>query len=195
MSTHIIENERLRISVADLGAELTAVYDKARQAERLWNADPAVWNRHAPILFPFVGKVMDGKYRIGDREYAMKTQHGFARDLPFACVGQTDASVTHVLTADDWTRERYPYEFRLTVTHALEENRLRVAWTVENRGDGRMYFSIGGHPGYMPPRGARKEDCFIAFPGAGELRCISASPAGYALPGQKSIEPADGLAR
>ena len=46
MSTHIIENERLRVCVADMGAELTAVYDKARQAERLWNADPAV----CPVL-------------------------------------------------------------------------------------------------------------------------------------------------
>ena len=78
---HFIENERLRVTVADAGAELVSVCDKAREPERIWTGDGAVWNRHAPILFPFVGKVTDGKYRVGGREYPMKTQHGFARDM------------------------------------------------------------------------------------------------------------------
>ncbi len=88
---HIIENEYLRVSIADAGAELTSV--KTRNIERIWTADPAVWNRHAPILFPFVGKVMDGKYRIGNVEYPMATQHGFARDMGFACIEETPTSV------------------------------------------------------------------------------------------------------
>ena len=65
--------------------------DKARQAERIWTGEPEIWNRHAPILFPFVGKVKDGTYRIGDKEFAMKTQHGFARDSEFALVEQNDS--------------------------------------------------------------------------------------------------------
>ena len=60
MATHTLENECLRVTVADDGAELVSVWDKASGSERVWNADPAVWNRHAPILFPFVGKVVDG---------------------------------------------------------------------------------------------------------------------------------------
>lgn len=194
MSEHILENERLRVTVADAGAELIGVWDKDRKAERLWSGDPSVWNRRAPILFPFVGKVMNGKYRIGEREYPMPTQHGFARDLAFACAAEDAASVTHVLEATDWTRERYPYDFRLTVVHRLEGRRLHVAWTVENRGGERMYFSIGGHPGFMPPEGARKEDCFILFPGAHELRYISASPAGYAVAGAKALPLEEGRA-
>ena len=63
MSMHILENSFLRVSVADAGAELISVMDKEKDAERIWIGDPAVWNRHAPLLFPFVGKVMDGKYR------------------------------------------------------------------------------------------------------------------------------------
>ena len=54
MTGQILENEILRVSVADDGAELCSVVDKAGGEERLWSADPAVWNRHAPILFPFV---------------------------------------------------------------------------------------------------------------------------------------------
>ena len=58
MGMHILENEYLKVMVADAGAELSSVYDKETDTERLWDADPAVWNRHAPILFPFVGRVI-----------------------------------------------------------------------------------------------------------------------------------------
>ena len=60
---HYIENKRIRIGVADHGAELCSIYDKTRDHEVLWQADPKYWNRHAPVLFPFVGKVCGGKYR------------------------------------------------------------------------------------------------------------------------------------
>lgn len=195
MSIHIIENDHLRATVADAGAELISVYDKSRRAERIWTGDAAVWNRHAPILFPFVGKVVDGKYRVGGREYPMKTQHGFARDRDFACVEETATSVTHILTADDQTRAVYPFEFRLTVGHRLDGNRLLVEWTVENAGGERMFFSIGGHPGFLPPAGVRKEDCFILFPGMTELRYRSANKAGFVLPEEKALALDAGRAR
>ncbi len=187
MSIHVIENRFLRAEVSDAGAELVSVFDKEKNTERIWTADPDVWNRHAPILFPFVGKVTGGKYRIGDREYAMKTQHGFARDMEFACVGETPDSVTHRLTATDATREIYPYEFVLTVTHRLEERRLHILWHVENPGGERMYFSIGGHPGFLLPRGVRKEDCAILFPGKETLCYRSADKDGFVLPGTKTL--------
>ena len=195
MAEHILENDSLRVTIVDAGAELTSVYDKTRTTERIWTGDPAVWNRHAPILFPFVGKVMEGKYRIGDREYAMKTQHGFARDLEFACVEETPASTAHRLEASDWTRAIYPFDFRLTVVHRLEGRRLRVEWTVENRGDAPMLFAIGGHPGFLVPQGARKEDCWILFPGADRLNCISTSKAGFVLPQVKTLALQDGRVR
>ena len=194
MNTHVIENESLRVTVSDAGAELISVLDKRTRAERIWTGDPAVWNRHAPILFPFVGKVVDGKYRIADQTYAMKTQHGFARDLAFDCVGEAPDAVSHRLCASDWTRERYPYDFRLTVTHHLAGRELFVGWTVENLGDGPMYFAIGGHPGFLLPAGVRKEDCRICFPGADELRYRQVSQAGFALPEIKTLPLADGCA-
>ena len=195
MATHILENDRLRVTIADAGAELLSAYDKARQAERIWTGDPAVWNRHAPILFPFVGKLVDGEYRVGDREYAMKTQHGFARDMDFACVDQAPDSVTHRLESDEQTLGIYPYPFRLTVCHRLEGNRLRVEWTIENPGVDRMLFSIGGHPGFLLPPGVRKEDCHILFPGAESLCYIHASKAGYAVTTPRALALEDGRAR
>ena len=187
----IIENEYLRVSVSDMGAELTSVKDQ-NNAERIWTGDPAVWNRHAPILFPFVGKVTEGAYRIGGREYPMKTQHGFARDLEFECVQETPSAVTHQLAASPWTLDRYPYDFLLTVRHRLEEKRLIVEWAVENRSAEPMYFSIGGHPGFLLPQGIRKEDCGILFPGKEALRYIQVNKAGFALPEEKTLTPRNG---
>ena len=192
MSMHIIENDFLRVTVSDTGAELISVIDKENDAERIWIGDPAIWNRHAPILFPFVGKVMDGKYRIADKAYAMKTQHGFARDLDFTCVEETPVSVTHRLSATDWTRAHYPYEFRLAVTHRLDGKQLFIEWGVENRGAGQMYFSIGGHPGFLMPKGVRKENCHLSFPGANTLRYKNVSKVGYALPETKTISLIEG---
>ena len=194
MANHMMENEYLRVTVADAGAELISVWDKALNQERIWTGEPSVWNRHAPILFPFVGKVKDGKYRIGEAEYAMKTQHGFARDKVFTCVEAADASVTHILTATDDTRAVYPFEFRLTVCHRLEGKQLHIGWTIENLGENSMYFAIGGHPGFMMPAGESKESCLIAFPGKDALTYLSANAAGYILPDRKTLTPRDGLA-
>ena len=183
---HILENEALCLAVADKGAELSRVLDKEKGCERLWSADPAVWNRHAPILFPFVGKVLQGKYRTGGREYAMKTQHGFARDLNFLCTEETETSVCHVLCATDETLAVYPFSFRLRVRHRLSKKNprlLHIEWEVRNLGETAMYYAIGGHPGFLPPEGVKKEDCFLGFPGKTHLRYISVDPAGFAIPG------------
>ena len=183
---HILENASLRLELADKGAELCRVWDKELGCERLWSADPAVWNRHAPILFPFVGKVVDGQYRLDGRTYEMKTQHGFARDLDFACPEEDHASLSQLLCSNEATRAIYPFDFRLLVRHRLDGEKprlLHIEWEVANTGENTMYYAIGGHPGFLPPEGTRKETCFISFPGKEQLHYISADPAGFALPG------------
>ena len=194
MAVHILENEFLRVSIADAGAELISVWDKTSGQERLWTADPAIWNRHAPILFPFVGKVFEGKYRIGEKEYAMKTQHGFARDMDFTCVDKTASSVTHRVGATEQTLAIYPFDFQLTICHRLSGRQLFIDWTIENLGADKMYYCIGGHPGLMAPQGVRKEDCLITFPGKTELSYLSANAAGYILPEVKALPLENGHA-
>lgn len=190
MSTHVLENEKIRITVSDRGAELISVIDRTANCERIWTADPAIWNRHAPILFPFVGKLINGKYRVDGREYDMKTQHGFARDMDFTCAELTPSSISHILCATDETRKIYPYDFKLTVSHSLDpENQsvLKIGWTIENLGDRRMFFAIGGHPGFLPPEGLKKEKCKVYFSEKQELSYFSANKDGYALPQKKHI--------
>lgn len=169
-----IENDLLRVQISDHGAELSAVFDKTHGRDILWTADPAVWNRHAPILFPFVGRVYGNVYRYKGKEYPMG-QHGFARDMDFTCVDEKPDTVTHRLCSTDETRAVYPFDFTLTVTHRLEKNSLFVEWTVENPGDETLYFSIGGHPGFLCPvlPGTKQTDYFLSFPGHENLTCKS----------------------
>ena len=54
--THTIENEFLQVSVNDHGAELCSIFDKEKNREVIWQADPAFWKRHAPVFFPNVGR-------------------------------------------------------------------------------------------------------------------------------------------
>ena len=198
-NTHVLETDALRVEIADAGAELKSVRDKDSGAERIWTADPAVWNRHAPILFPFVGRLTDGKYRVSGREYPMKTQHGFARDLDFVCTRESAEAVEHRLCASEGTREMYPWDFCLTVRHSVDAARprvLRVEWTVENSGETPMLYSIGAHPGFLPPEGAEKEDCLLVFPGKETLSYYLVNAAGFALPDRiRTLQLADGAAR
>ena len=177
----IIENDKIKVTVADHGAELCSVLDKETGAERIWDGNPAVWNRHAPILFPFVGKVTDGKYRIGDKEYAMKSQHGFARDMVFECVEVTENAITHRLVATEKTKENYPFDFELLVTHKLDETNertLHVIWEVINHGEELMYYSIGGHPAFTLPieNTEERKEYFIEFPNRESIDYISINP-------------------
>ena len=48
--THTIENEFLQVSVNDHGAELCSIFDKEKNREVIWQADPAFWKRHAAVF-------------------------------------------------------------------------------------------------------------------------------------------------
>lgn len=191
----ILENSVLKAAIADRGAELCSVVDKATGSERIWTAEPSVWNRHAPILFPFVGKVAGGRYRIGDREYEMNTQHGFARDMVFRCEEAVNGRVCHALSSTQETKARYPYDFELEVAHALDpddERRLQISWRIVNTGGEAMYYSIGGHPGFLLPAGVDKRECHIRFPGREALSYFQVNREGFALPSETHSLKLDG---
>ncbi len=173
---HTIENDVLRVTVSDKGAELVSVFDKERNAERIWCADPDVWNRHAPILFPFVGRVAGNKYRYNGEEYEMKTQHGFARDREFELVqlGEVQDTeglcITHRLRSDEESLKIYPFNFELIVMHILRAGKSRelvVTWCIRNLDtENEMYYSIGGHPGFsiLTEQGMKRDEMYLEFP-------------------------------
>lgn len=158
---YTLKNANLKATIESFGAEMISLQD-ADGKEYLWYGDSAFWGRHAPILFPFVGKVKDGKYRCKGREYAI-TQHGFARDMEFTFLSQTEDEIWFVLESTEETMEKYPYDFRLEVGYRLVENTIKVMWKVMNPAEETLPFSIGSHPAFLCPidEGTKQSEYFI----------------------------------
>ncbi|MBR0758211.1 aldose 1-epimerase family protein [Bradyrhizobium jicamae] len=159
---HTISNGRISATILAHGAELCSLRD-AEGAELLWQAGPQ-WPRHAPLLFPIVGKLRGDQLRHAGKTYPM-TQHGFARDRRFAWVEQGAASCKLVLTDDAETRARYPFAFRLEVTYTVLGADLDVGFAVINTGNETLPASLGGHPAFNWPLlpGLPKEAHSLSF--------------------------------
>ena len=188
MAVHILENDRLAISIDDHGAELSRIFDKKNQREVLWEADPQFWKRHAPILFPNVGRHYEAHYRYQGVTYPSQA-HGFARDTDFTLVSETKTSVTHRITSTPETRKNYPFDFVLTVTQTLKDNEILVEWEVENTGEEDLYFSVGGHPAFNCPlkEGEKQEDCQLIFDTEGPLTSSILNEEGALCPRTKIL--------
>lgn len=152
-----LKNNYLTVQINPLGAELTSVQDNESHLEYMWTADKAYWGRHAPFLFPIVGRLQDNHYRVNGQTYEL-TQHGFARDREFTVAHQTDTTLTLVLSDDAATHERYPFAFRLAITYTLNDHELRVAAQITNTGEATMPFAFGAHPGFNLPLGGALAD-------------------------------------
>jgi galactose mutarotase-like enzyme len=145
------------------GAQLSSLKDRSA-ADLLWNGDPAVWGGRAPLLFPIVGVLAGGVYRLGSKTYAL-SRHGFARDKRFSTETHSTSAASFRLDADEATLRVYPFRFALNVRYELRGATLSVTTHVCNRGDIDMPASLGYHPGFRWPLagGQSRESHFIQF--------------------------------
>jgi galactose mutarotase-like enzyme len=162
--SHTLSTDSISATIKADGAELCSLKN-AQGLELLWQAG-AAWPRHAPILFPIVGRLKDDRLRHGGKVYPM-TQHGFARDRTFSWREHGTKSCTLVLTDDAATRSHFPFAFQLAVTYAVEEAHLDVGFEITNTGDEMLPASIGAHPAFNWPLlpGLAKDAYTISFSG------------------------------
>jgi len=160
--THTLRSGSLTATIKAHGAEMCSLKHKDG-TEFVWQAGPA-WQRHAPLLFPIVGRLANDEMRHRGRTYRM-TQHGFARDSRFAWVERGESSCALVLTDSETTRALYPFAFRLTASYALDDSGLDLLLTVVNTGGETLPVSLGGHPAFNWPLqpGVRKESYALTF--------------------------------
>ena len=146
-----IHNEFLILTVDTHGAEAVSLKNAAGQ-EMLWQADPAVWKRHAPILFPWTGKLAGGTFTHNGKTYA-GGQHGFARDLEHTLLKAEGDTIQLELRSGEATKERFPFDFVLTSTFKLEGRIVHHTLTVANPADAaeELRFGIGYHPAFNIP--------------------------------------------
>ena len=131
----------LEIKTKKSGAELTSI--KLNGKEKLHQGE-SHWKRHAPILFPIVGQLKNGKTIINNNEYEM-SQHGFARDMEFEEIEQNK----FLLKSSKETLEKFPFKFELHVQYTINENELTTTYTVINKDKQTMSFGLGGHPAFI----------------------------------------------
>lgn len=189
-----LQNEILTVEISEHGAELQSIRNAS--AEYLWQGDPAYWGRRSPVLFPIVGSVWEKRYRVAGQEFELG-QHGFARDMDFVLVSQTENEVRYRLESSEETLAKYPYPFVLEIAYKLHGNKVDVIWDVTNPSSEKIYFQIGAHPAFNYPDYSleKSERGFLGFGKTEGLECIRIKEKGCVDAETKyPLEmPADGL--
>ncbi len=144
---YTVQNEYLKIRVAQFGAVLTSIQSQKSGHEFLWQGDKSVWNGQSPILFPIIGKLLDDKCRIDGREYEI-IRHGLARHREFQCIAERENELVFLQKSDEETKKAYPYDYELYITFTIDKNSLTVTHMVKNPNAKTMYFSLGAHPAF-----------------------------------------------
>lgn len=167
MTTTTISKGRVSAEIDSMGAELTSF--KLDGNEYLWQADPEVWSRHAPVLFPIVGCLRDGVAQSAEGTCSMG-RHGVARNFEHsvAHVSEDGAIATFELSENEETLAQFPYKFTLNMTYAITGSAtLSQTFKVTNTGKVNLPFSVGGHPAFNVPcpgsDGEAFEDYVIKF--------------------------------
>lgn len=183
-----LKNEFLTVQIDQKGAQLCSV-STPEAVEYIWQADPAIWGRHAPLLFPVIGRLKDGRYTLEDQTFEI-SMHGFARDSVFTVAQQNDTQVVFQLTDSPETLGMFPFPFLLSVTFTLEGKKLTKTCTVENRSHSTMYYELGNHDGFNAPLapGETMDDYAVVLPGLEVLEPYGMDETGMLHPkGERSI--------
>lgn len=168
---YTIENECLRVTISDVGAQMMSVRTRRDGHEYLWQADPAYWTGRAYNLFPTVGRMYKGEYEYRGEVYRMPL-HGLIRKSPMQAriVGKNSVSFTH--TENETTMKAYPFRFCYKIVYTLAGNHIGMRVLVRNTDCKTIHFGVGGHPGFFVPmeEGLAFEDYYVYFEDAGEIR-------------------------
>ena len=153
-----IQQGSFSVSVDSLGAQLSSIQYESR--EYLWQADARWWPRQAPVLFPIVGSLRDGRAFSAAGECHMG-RHGVARGQEHRLVQQTADTLTYELTDTPDTQKAYPYAFRLNMSYRIvKPGVLENRFTVTNPGSQPLPFVVGGHPAFNVPAGQTSGETF-----------------------------------
>jgi galactose mutarotase-like enzyme len=123
---------------------------KANGREFLWQADPAHWPKHSPVLFPIVGKVKENDYSHSGKTYNLP-RHGFAREMDFSLIEQSESKAVFQLCSSAESKTVYPFDFDFQICYHLIQNELHTSYTVKNIGKETLYYNVGAHPAFALP--------------------------------------------
>lgn len=140
-----LQNKKLSMKIALVGAEPQSLFSKESGIEYLWNGDPQFWARRAPLLFPMTGPTKESKIEAAGLTYTMPN-NGFARDMAFTLLSHSSDKATFELQDSETTLQYYPYGFRLKVTYTLLEDGYKAEAEIYAKDD--LYCTFGWHPAF-----------------------------------------------
>ena len=140
-----IYNHQIKATINTLGAELIQL--EKENHNYIWTIDETYWNKTSPILFPIVGRLKNDTYTIEGKTYELP-RHGFARNFEFELENQTENTVVLLFTENQETLKHYPFQFELRLKYELIENSLKMNYSIINKSQETMPFSIGAHPAF-----------------------------------------------
>ena len=108
-----LSNSELTASINSFGAELISLKNNSNR-EYIWEGNPDYWGKHSPILFPIVGSLKNNSYNYNNSIYHLP-RHGFAREMDFDIIEQSNEKVVFSLKETAATLEKYPFKFELQI--------------------------------------------------------------------------------
>ncbi len=161
MKYEITSNSSSAVVLKD-GAMLTSL--KKDGTEYLWQGNAKYWAGQAPVCFPIVGVLPEGRALAFGKEVKMK-RHGVARINPFELEAQCKNSVTFLQKSSDATREQFPFDYELRIKYTINGDTVTNEYIVKNTGQEKLPFVIGGHPAFNCPlmKGEKFEDYTVTF--------------------------------
>lgn len=158
-----IKNDMLSVCADTAGGQLRSIRDSEGR-EYLWQGDPAIWKESAPNLFPYIARMTDKSYTYKGQTLHMEI-HGFLKYSELKLVECQGDTMVMALESSGDTRNIYPFEFRVEIVYKLTGSCLDITYRVMNKGEKKMYFGIGGHPGFNVPfaKGHEFTDYYLDF--------------------------------
>ena len=147
MSIISLENEYLKVGINSHGASLVSLYSVKHNKELLWQGDKESWLGQDICVFPFVARLKDGYYTVDNKAYKMDI-HGFIKDSELEILSREENTLSLIKKYDMNTLAVYPYMFDFIVSFTLIDSSIKVTYTVVNRDTTKIYYGIGGHPGF-----------------------------------------------
>ena len=188
-----LRNSSFEAEIGTKGAEIQSLRSKKTGTDYIWCGDPSVWKYHAPILFPYVGRIRDGWIMIRGQKCELGP-NGFARDMEHTLVFSSETKAVFELTENDETMKKYPCKFSLKTEYCLTDAGLSFTTTVTNTDAGVISFSIGSHTAFNCPRntdpaGTANSDYCIEFEKKEALTRVRCIPEGFLAFGSDGVSP------
>ncbi len=157
-----------------------------------------------PLLFPFPGRIPQGKFTWQDKDYQLPLRdgrgnaiHGFVHERPWRVLHQTATTLRGEFQASldgPDIRNLWPADFRIEARYTLDVRSLTLDITVYNPDQKPLPCGFGAHPYFRLPIGGDSAGrCVVSLPVRKQWELAELLPTGKQLDVASSAALHDGV--